>query len=57
MKKQPERKEQPLLTINGHEATEKEYKRVLTPGARPSSKEDRATKPLHNVVHGFQLLK
>jgi len=55
--KQPQ-KEQPLLLINGHEATEKEYKRIMQAhGAQKSSQDSTATKPLHSVTRGFQLLK
>lgn len=49
---------QPRLVINGHEATEQEYKRIFrTPAPQTPRKDETATRPLHNVVQGFQLLK
>lgn len=56
---QPEQEREQLHTmrINGHCATPRDAKRVLTSPALPVDTSDLATKPLHSVVRGFQLLK
>ena len=54
--KKPVKREHEIL-IDGKQATDKEYKRLVTPVARPANKEDLGQKTIHSVHRGFTLLR